>query len=70
MYEQMRKVDPLDAETARTERIRQGAAKTILNAQLRVNEVRLKARADENKLAAVMARLWAAKKELELEATN
>lgn len=39
----------------------------ILNAQLRVNETRLKQRSDDNKLAIVMARLYESRKELELE---
>lgn len=58
---------PLDEDSARRERLRHNSAKMILNAQLRVNETRLKQKADENKLAAVMARLWEARKELEIE---
>jgi len=68
-YEQMRKTDPLDAEMARTERIRQQAAKLVLGAQLRVNEHRLKKSQDDTKLAIIMARLYEVKKKLELEAS-
>jgi len=66
-FEQMRKTDPLDAESARTERIRQQAAKLVLGAQLRVNEHRLKKNQDDTKLAGIMARLYEVKKQLELE---
>jgi hypothetical protein len=65
----MRKTDPLDAEMARTERIRQQAAKLVLGAQLRVNEHRLKKSQDDTKLATIMARLYEVKKKLELEAS-
>ena len=65
----MRKTDPLDAEMARTERIRQQAAKLVLGAQLRVNEHRLKKSQDDTKLAIIMARLYEVKKKLELEAS-
>lgn len=63
----MRKTDPMDEDTARTERLRQGAAKMALNAQLRVNEHRLKKSHDDSKLAVIMARMWEVRKALELE---
>lgn len=63
----MRKTDPMDEDTARTERLRQGAAKMALNAQLRVNEHRLKKSHDDSKLTVIMARMWEVRKALELE---
>lgn len=66
-YEQLKDRDPLDANDGRTARIRQQAAKLVLNAQLRVNEHRLKKSQDDTKLATIMARLYDVKKQLELE---
>lgn len=68
-YEQMKKKEPMDADTSRTERIRQQAAKLVMNAQLRVNEHRLKKSQDDTKLSSIMARMYEVRKQLELEAS-
>jgi len=63
----MKRTEPLDEDQARTERIRQNAAKMALNAQLRVNEHRLKKSHDDSKLAVIMAKMWEVRKQLEIE---
>lgn len=67
-FEQLKNTEPLDADDGRTARIRQQAAKLVLNAQLRVNEHRLKKSQDDTKLASIMARMYEVRKQLELEA--